>query len=59
MRIYFLVGSRMQDKQLKCSYLILNPNITLGLPYLDELKKLKTPKTINIINYSKEASIIL
>jgi AraC-like DNA-binding protein len=41
-----------------CSYLILNPNITLGLPYLDELKKLKTPKTINIINYSKEASLI-
>jgi hypothetical protein len=22
MRIYFLVGSRMQDKQLKCSYLM-------------------------------------
>jgi AraC-like DNA-binding protein len=41
------------------SYLVVNPNVLVGLPYIHYLKKSENVSNINLINYEEEANIIL
>ena len=41
------------------SYLVVNPNVLVGLPYIHYLKKSENISNINLINYEEEANIIL
>jgi AraC-like DNA-binding protein len=41
------------------SYLVVNPNVLVGLPYIHYLKKSENVSNIKLINYEEEANIIL
>ena len=41
------------------SYLVVNPNVLVGLPYIHYLKKSENVSNIKLINYEDEANVIL